>query len=120
MKKLILVGFLGVFFAAMYFLDVDAWAADKNVAKADDKQAAAAIPTEEEFLKVIKDKCIRCHPKAAASMDTLKQFKWIVPGKPESSPVYKVIGKNKKPKGTYHNLTDAEKKLVYDFIKSMK
>ncbi|GEM_PF-5866440 len=125
MKKMMLAAAFGIVLTLIYVSDMDSWAADnatkKDAAKpADPNQAAPVIPTEDEFMKLIKDKCARCHPKATPSLDALKKMKWIQPGKPESSPVYKVIGKNKKPGGTYHNLTDTEKKLVYDFIKNMK
>ncbi len=123
MKRLVIFAFLGIFSAAVYFLDPGALAANdmlKNdkAAKADDKQPDA-VPTEAEFMKVM-DKCVRCHKKPCASVDALKQAKWIVPGKPESSSVYKVIGKCKKVGGTYHNLSDEEKKTVNDFIKNLK
>ncbi len=124
MRNLIIAAIIGVLFMSIYIIDTDVWAADNApakkdaVPKADDKQAAA-VPTEAEFMKVINDKCLRCHRKACTSLDTMKQMKWVVPGKPENSPAYKVIGKNRKPGGTYHNLTDAEKKVVNDFIKNM-
>ena len=123
MKQNILAVIVGVFLATIYFVNADALAdnaAKKDTAaKADEKQAVANAPTEAEFMKVM-EKCAACHKKPCTSIDTLKQSKWIVPGKPEISPAYKVIGKNKKPGGTYHNLTDEEKKLMNDFIKNMK
>ena len=39
-----------------------------------------------------------------------------MPGKPNSNPVYTVIGKNRKPGGTSHNLTDAETRTIRDFV----
>ncbi|HCE43223.1 MAG TPA: hypothetical protein DET40_06725 [Lentisphaeria bacterium] len=124
MKQIILSVMVGVFLATVCLINTDALA-DNNAPKKDpaakpaDNQVAA-VPTEAEFMKVINDKCLRCHKKACVSVDSLKQSKWVVPGKPENSPAYKVIGKNKKPGGTYHNLKDDEKKIVNDFIKNMK
>jgi hypothetical protein len=75
--------------------------------------------TEEQFMAVIKAKCARCHPKATPSVQDLINAKWLVPGKPGQSKTYTVIGVNKRPGGTYHNLSDADKKIVYDFIEQM-
>ena len=122
----------GVFFAIVYPVGSSARAENNPVSKetankTDDKQAvdgksadtAGIVPTGAYFIKVT-EKCAKCHTKQFSSKDNLKEIKWVVPGKPEISPVYKVIGKNKKPNGTYHNLTDAEKSTVYDYIKNLK
>ena len=97
------------------------------VIKTDDKQVAdnnvtdntGIVPTGAEFIKVT-EKCAKCHAKQFSSIASLKEVKWIVPGKPEISPAYKVIGKNKRPNGTYHNLTEAEKSTIYNYIKNLK
>jgi cytochrome c553 len=115
-----------------YFAGSNAWAesspAGKDPAVKDDvKQPAAvdaankpaSVPFEAEFAKVA-EKCAKCHEKKFSSTENLIKNKWIVPGKPENSPIYKVIGKHKKPNGAYHNLTDAEKAAVNDYIKNLK
>ncbi|MCX6985736.1 MAG: hypothetical protein NT118_13460 [Lentisphaerae bacterium] len=135
LKKMLLPAFFiiaGVFFAIAHLAVSNVLAenrpANKDTGgKPDDKQnvdkntadKSAIVPSEAEFVKVT-GKCTRCHVKQFSSTDNLKKIKWIVPGKPESSPIYKVIGKNKKPNGTYHNLTDAEKATVNDYIKNLK
>jgi len=75
--------------------------------------------TEEQFMAVIKSKCARCHPKATPSVQSLIAARWLVPGKPNQSTTYTVIGVHKRPGGTYHNLSDADKKIVRDFIEQM-
>lgn len=64
--------------------------------------------------------CVRCHRNQCKSLDTLVNIRWLVPGQPQASPVYKVIGVHKNPKGTYHNMPPADKQVVFDFIKQMK
>ena len=118
----------GLFFAIAHLAGSSASAennpANKETAgKTDDKQAAdtkaadkpSIVPSEAEFLK-ITGRCVKCHANQFSSTDNLKKIRWVIPGKPEVSPIYKVIGKNKKPNGTYHNLTDAEKATVKDYI----
>lgn len=115
----------GVFFAIAY-LSLNAGAetklANKDTSnKTDNKQTivAKAAPSEADFTKVT-GKCVQCHNMQFSSMDKLKEIKWVVPGNPEASKIYNVIGKNKKPNGTYHNLTDTEKATLKDYIKNLK
>ena len=77
------------------------------------------LVTQEQFMKVMQASCVRCHRQQCASVDALKKVNWLVPGKPDNSPVYKVIGVNRNPKGTYHNLSPADKQIVHDFIQQM-
>lgn len=122
----------GVILAIVYLAGSIAWAGTNPVikeisARPDGKQAVdnktaektAIVPLETEFVKVT-EKCTQCHQGQFSSTDNLKKIKWVVPGKPEVSPVYKVIGKNKKPNGTYHNLTTTEKATINDYIKNLK
>ena len=122
----------GVFFAIAHLAVSNAWAENslanrETAGKTEDKQnvdkntadKSTIVPSEAEFVKVT-GKCTKCHGKQFSSTDNLKKIKWIVPGKPEASPIYKVIGKNKKPNGTYHNLPDAEKATVNYYIKNLK
>lgn len=76
------------------------------------------IPTQAEFQAVMDRACVRCHRKAAISVAAQKQVRWIVPGRPEQSRTYTVIGKHRKAGSTYHNLTGEEKALVYTYIKA--
>lgn len=78
-----------------------------------------AAVTEQQFVDVMKAKCVRCHARQTASVQDGVKARWIVPGKPESSPTYTIIGVHKKPGAKYHNLTDEEKKIVHDFIQQM-
>jgi hypothetical protein len=123
---------VAVFFAIVYFLGADAMgesnsAAIDTASRTDDKQPiegkpadkSVIVPYEAKFLKVT-EKCVRCHKNQFSSTDNLKTIKWVVPGKPDASPIYKVIGKNKSTNGTYHNLTDAEKATINDYIKNLK
>lgn len=136
LKKMGLTAFCfaaGIFFVVAYFAGSNVWAANGSagkgvVIKTDDKQYSEANgadknafipPTGADFIKVT-EKCARCHAKQFSSMDTLKEAKWVVPGKPEISPIYKVIGKNKKKDGVYHNMTESEKSTIYSYIKNMK
>lgn len=123
----------GIFSIIAYSAGSNAWAANGSatkgvVIKTDDMRYAEAngadknslVPvTGADFIKVT-EKCAKCHAKQFSSMDTLKEAKWVVPGKPEISPIYKVIGKNKKKDGVYHNLTESEKSTIYSYIKSLK
>jgi hypothetical protein len=134
LKKMWLVAFFViavVFFAIVHLAVSNVWAENsptnkETTGKTDDKQNVdknvtdkiAIVPYEAEFVKVT-EKCTKCHAKQFSSTDNLKKIKWIVPGKPEASPIYKVIGKNKKPNGTYHNLTGSEKATVNDYINKL-
>ena len=113
----------GVFFTIAHLAVSNAWAenrpANKETEGKNTTDKSAIVPSEAEFIKVT-GKCTKCHVKQFSSTDNLKKIKWIVPGKPEASPIYKVIGKNKKPNGSYHNLTAAEKATVNDYIKNLK
>ncbi len=122
----------GVFFMVVYLVGSSALAENSStgkgvVIKTDDKQVADSsiadnngiAPTGADFIKVT-EKCAKCHVKQFSSTASLKEVKWIVPGKPEISPAYKVIGKNRKPNGIYHNLTEAEKSTIYNYIKNLK
>ena len=122
----------GVFFAFVYLAGTSVLAENGPtgkgvIIKTDDKQVADSnvtdntgiVPTGADFIKVT-EKCAKCHVKQFSSIASLKDVKWIIPGKPEISPAYKVIGKNKKPNGTYHNLTEAEKATIYNYIKNLK
>ena len=122
----------GVFFMFVYLAGTSVLAENGStskgvVIKTDDKQGADSsvvdnagiVPTGADFIKVT-EKCAKCPVKQFSSIASLKEVKWIIPGKPEISPAYKVIGKNKKPNGTYHNLTEAEKSMIYNYIKNLK
>jgi hypothetical protein len=132
MKLTALSLIIAVFFALVYFVGADAIGESNSAAidaasRTDEKQApegkpadkSVIVPYEAKFLKVT-EKCVRCHKNQFSSTDNLKTIKWVVPGKPDVSPIYKVIGKSKKPNGTYHNLTDAEKATISDYIKNLK
>jgi hypothetical protein len=121
-----------VFFALLYLIGTSVWAETNQTNKETANNAAvnqtvdiiapdktAIAPYGAEFTKVTA-RCLKCHTRQFSSTDNLIKIKWIVPGKPEVSPIYKVIGKNKKPKGTYHNLTNAEKLTVSAYIKNLK
>lgn len=122
----------GVFFMLVYLIGSNAWAENGSatkgvVIKTDDKQVVGNTSTDipeiatsgADFIKVTS-KCAKCHTKQFSSITSLKELKWIVPGKPEISPIYKIIGKTKKKDGTYHNLSDTEKSTVYNYIKDLK
>lgn len=117
----------GVFFAIVY-LSLNTAAETKQANKdtsnnIDSKQTivakVATVPSEADFTKVT-GKCVQCHNVQFSSMDKLKEIKWVVPGNPEASKIYNVIGKNKKPNGTYHNLTVMEKATLKEYIKNLK
>jgi hypothetical protein len=121
-----------VFFAFVYFSCTSVLAENGStgkgvVIKTDDKKAedssvvdnTGIVPSGADFIKVT-EKCAKCHVKQFSSMASLKEAKWIVRGKPEISPIYKVIGKNRKKDGTYHNITEAEKATLYNYIKNLK
>ena len=74
--------------------------------------------TQEQFLAVVKPNCARCHD-ACASVAELQRKKWLVPGQPDSSRVYKIVN-NAKPGNKKHTLSDADKRIVRDFIEQMK
>ena len=97
--------------------------ADPNaVTQPADPNAATkpALVTQDQFMKVVKGTCARCHPQPCASVASLKKAKWLVPGNPDNSLVYKVIGVNRNRGGTYHNLSAADKQTVHAFIEQMK
>ncbi|HUT56775.1 MAG TPA: hypothetical protein VNA25_02745 [Phycisphaerae bacterium] len=73
--------------------------------------------TEADFLRVMRANCARCH-RPCASVQELKRRKWLIPGKPDASPVYKVIGRHKRAGARYHNLSEADRKVVRDFVQS--
>jgi len=74
--------------------------------------------TEADFMRVMRQSCLRCH-KVCASVDSLVENRWVRPGRPDRSPVFTVIGKHQKPEGQYHNLSEADRQIVHDFIKGM-
>jgi hypothetical protein len=76
--------------------------------------------SEPDFLKLLNVRCARCHAQRIKDMGAIKANKWIEPGKPDKSPIYTVIGKHKKPDGTYHNLSVPEKQAISDFIVNLK
>ena len=80
-----------------------------------------ALPqvSEADFQRVMDRSC-GCHRKEVASVAAQVKRKWIVPGQPESSKTYTFIGVHKRPGGKYHNLSDADKKIVGEFIAQMK
>ena len=82
-----------------------------------DDTPAAAAPTEKEFVAVLRKRCLRCHRKNSASVEAAFKARWFVAGEPEKSRMVRTIGKHRKKGGTYHNLTDKEKQIIYDFIK---
>jgi len=66
--------------------------------------------------------CVRCH-KVSSSVDTMVSQRWIVPGKPEISPVYTCLGKAKKKNlqnGRYHDVSPAAKAIIRDFVAQYK
>lgn len=81
--------------------------------------SAASAPSEKDFMKVMQDRCVRCHSGQCASVDALVKVKWLTPGDAEASKVYTIIGKHKNPAGTYHNVSDNEKAVIHDFVQSM-
>ena len=67
---------------------------------------------------------------AVTSVQNLVKAKWLVPGKPDASKVYTILGVNGQPSGAktasglpyvrpYHNVTEQEKTLIHDFIQQM-
>jgi hypothetical protein len=70
-----------------------------------------------QFQAVMNQFCIRCHP-ACRTVQQQVQKNWIVPGRPEQSKTYTCLGVNKRKGGTYHNVPDQTKKIVYDYIKA--
>lgn len=85
----------------------------------------AALPAggavaEADFLKLVNTRCARCHAQRVRSLEAIKANRWIEPGNPERSPIYTVIGKHRKPGGTYHNLSDQEKQTIREFIVNLK
>jgi hypothetical protein len=53
-------------------------------------------------------------------VDGLKQKHWLVPGQPDRSAAYTVIGKHRKAGATYHNVPEQEKQAIHDFIDGLK
>ena len=77
--------------------------------------APPPVADPKAFVDVMNRTCARCH-KFCSSVDQMVAKGWIVPGKPDSSRVYTIIGKHRKPGATYHNLSDQDKKTVRDFV----
>ena len=93
--------------------------ADPNAAtQPADPNAATkpALVTQDQFMKVMKQSCVRCHRAQCASVDALKKAKWLIPGKPDSSPAYTIIN----PRVNYHKLSAADTQIVHDFIEQAK
>ncbi|RPI59945.1 MAG: hypothetical protein EHM48_08055 [Planctomycetaceae bacterium] len=84
-------------------------------AKPATSQPTATTPTEAELLAITKARCISCHPAACKNVTEMKNKSWIVPGQPDKSKLYTILGKTKKP-GTYHDVTAKEKVTIHDFI----
>lgn len=76
--------------------------------------------TEKEFMRVMKQSCVRCHRKPCKSVKNLIKFRWLKPGNPEKSPTYTIIGKHRRKNGKYHNLSEEDKNIVYEFIRTYK
>lgn len=72
--------------------------------------------TEAQFMQAETAKCVRCHRQQCSSVDALKNAKWLVPGKPESSKTYTITSDGKK----FHTVSDGEKQIIHDFIAQMK
>ncbi|MDD2706778.1 MAG: thioredoxin family protein [Verrucomicrobiae bacterium] len=70
---------------------------------------------EEAFLKVMKNRCIRCH-KRCGDVAELKRKGWIRPGQPGQSKICQVIGVSKNG-DNYHDLSAQDKQVVDDYIK---
>jgi hypothetical protein len=68
------------------------------------------------FMDVMNRACVRCHKVVCGSVDEMVKRRWLVPGKPDGSIVYTIIGKHRKQGATYHNLSDQDKKTVRDFV----
>ena len=77
------------------------------------------LVTQAEFVKVMQQSCVRCHRQQCSSVDQLRRSRWLTPGKPDASPVFTIIGKGR-GKDTYHKLSEADKKIVRDFIQQVK
>lgn len=75
-----------------------------------------AVPDEKAFMAIMKQRCVRCHRQVAGTMDSLVSKRWVVAGQPQKSPAYTIIGKHGKEGGKYHNVSEAEKKAIHDFI----
>jgi len=99
-------------------LVADARAAAKDAPAADTGGKTAKV-SEQEFMNVMRAKCVRCH-RDCGSVDQMKRRGWLRPGKPESSKVYTVIGKHARAGATYHNLSDREKQIVHDYVEEAK
>ena len=72
--------------------------------------------SQAQFQTVMDRFCVRCHP-VCKSVAQQKQRGWIMPGRPEQSKTFTVIGVNKRSGGTYHNVPDAERQVIYDYIR---
>jgi len=88
-----------------------------DVAKAVEIFLAPPV-TEADFMRVMRQSCLRCH-KICTSVDSLITAKWIRPGRPDRSPVFTIIGKHQKPEGKYHDLSEADRQIVHDFVKGL-
>lgn len=80
----------------------------------------APVVTEQQFLQVMSQSCVRCHPACASVQQIRQNPGWLVPGRPQSSALYTCIGVNKRAGGTYHNLSDADRRIVGEFIAQTK
>jgi mono/diheme cytochrome c family protein len=77
---------------------------------------AAAAVTKQQFMNVMNQSCVRCHHNQCGSVEGADRANWLVPGHPEQSRLYTIIGAGR----GVHNLSDANKKIVHDFISQMK
>jgi mono/diheme cytochrome c family protein len=84
-----------------------------------DKAKDGKTVTEADFLAIMRGRCVRCH-RETGTVDGLKQKHWLVPGQPDRSAAYTVIGKHRKAGATYHNVPEQEKQAIHDFIDGLK
>ncbi len=82
--------------------------------------APVVVPWSKVFSDIIKPKCLSCHGAGTSwgDLSTYDKAKTqVVVGNPEDSFLYQEVAFGRMPKGA-PDLTAAQKKLIYDWIKS--
>src|SRR5262249_52299845 len=97
--------------------------------KKPDPPKAEMVSYEKQVFAIFRTKCLTCHGdptiKGGLDLKTLKSAlaggdsgAGAVPGKPDDSPIWTTIADGSMPKGNKEKLTEAEKKIVKDWILS--
>ncbi|HVK11593.1 MAG TPA: c-type cytochrome domain-containing protein [Gemmataceae bacterium] len=103
--------------------------AKKEPPKKDPNVPAGAVTYTSHIQKIVQMKCVVCHGegsvKGKLSMKTLALMTkggsggaGVVPGKPDESTVWMRIDDGTMPPSDKEQLTDAEKKMIHDWITS--